>query len=755
MPSVSFNVGKLNFGTQPVGSPTVPPQAVAVRNTGDAPLNIFSVSINGANSSDFSVTNSGSCTNAPVPAGAICSLEVSFVPSVVGPEGVYLTITDNAGTGSQDLEVVGSGSGPLAVFSPLSLAFGNVPIGTTPTLYVTLTNAGNQPLLISNILITGSALFHPGSGNISTAPICTVTGSTSGGITPGTSCAIYVQFVPVSTGTFQAQINVTDDSQGIAGAVQVITVTGIAVPAAPIAGVNPAALTFATQAVGTTSGTQTITLTNAGSAPLNLTSLAITGSNAGSFGFYAGGAKACPLPSGPVAAGTACTVLVDFMPQAPGPVGATFSFTDNANGSPQAVALSGTGIASTEVSVKPDNVAFGTQTVGLTSAPVGITLTNTGNAVMAISKIAISPATAVEFTQTNNCAATLGPKASCLINATFSAQQAGSWTAAILLTDDAVESPQAISLSGTSVAVSVSVAPPGPINFGSQLAGTSSAPTAFTVKNTGTSPAVLKVTSASVGDASDFAITNNCTAMVPASGSCTLSVKFSPAVAPSGAICGSTSGAKNTTLSINDNAPGSPQTIALQGSSTDFCVDPPGLTTQTVGAGTAASYQLDLVTFTGFAGTVALACTDPATASSCTVQPASVSVMGAAPVPVQVSVTTTAGDSVASAKPSPSARVAPMTPGPMRLLLAALMFVALWIAASARGSKRAAQLAQSMAIGVLLAISLAACFGGGGGAATPTGTPSGTYTLTVTATYTPAGSSTAVTRSIPLTLIVQ
>ena len=107
---------------------------------------------------------------------------------------------------------------------------------------------------------------------------------------------------------------------------------------------------------------------------------------------------------------------------------ATFSFTDNANGSLQTVALSGTGIASTEVSVTPDNVAFGTQTVGLTSAPVGIILTNTGNAVMAISKIAVSPASAVEFAQTNNCAATLGPKASCLINATFSAQQAGSWT---------------------------------------------------------------------------------------------------------------------------------------------------------------------------------------------------------------------------------------------------------------------------------------------------------------------------------------
>jgi beta-propeller repeat-containing protein/ASPM-SPD-2-Hydin domain-containing protein/HYDIN/CFA65/VesB family protein len=753
MPSVSFNVGKVNFGTQPVGSPTVPPQAVAVKNTGDAPLIISSVGLNGANSSDFSVENSMSCTNAPIAPGAICSLEVTFVPSLVGPEGVFLTLTDNVGTGSQSLEVVGAGSGPLAAYSPLSLNFGNVPVGTTPSLYVTLTNAGNQPLLISSILLSGSSLFHPSSGNLSSPPICTVTAGTAGGMLPGATCSIFVQFVPVATGTFQAQINVTDNSQGIAGTVQVIAVTGTAIPAAPVASVTPATLTFATQAVGTTSGTQTVTLTNSGSAPLNLTNLAVTGSNAASFGFYAGGAKACPLPSGAVAAGTDCTILVDFIPQGPGPVTATFSFTDNASGSPQTVALSGTGIASTEVSVTPDSVAFGTQTVGLTSAPVGITLTNTGNAVMAISKIAISPATAVQFAETNNCAATLGPKASCLIDATFSAQQAGSWTATILLTDDAVESPQAIALSGTTIPVSASVTPAGPITFGSQLAGTASAPTTLTVKNTGASPAILKITSASVADSADFGITNNCTAAVPAAGSCTLSVTFNPAAAAAGATCGSTSGAKNTTLSINDNAPGSPQTITLQGSATDYCVDPPGLTTQTVAAGRAAAYQVDLVSFTGFTGSVALTCTDPATASSCTVQPTSATVTGNTPTPIQLNVTT-AGSTTSSVKPVLPTRAPPLPPVPVKMFVVALMLIMLWTAASARKWERAAQLAQSVGITTLLAVSLAACFGGSS-ATTTAGTPTGTYTLTVTATYTPAGSSTTVTRSIPLTLIVQ
>ncbi|MGA7221886.1 MAG: SBBP repeat-containing protein [Candidatus Acidiferrales bacterium] len=81
MPSVSFNAGKVNFGTQLVGSPTVPPQAVAVKNSGDAPLTISSVGLDGANSNDFSGENSMSCTNAPIEPGAMCSLEVTFVPS--------------------------------------------------------------------------------------------------------------------------------------------------------------------------------------------------------------------------------------------------------------------------------------------------------------------------------------------------------------------------------------------------------------------------------------------------------------------------------------------------------------------------------------------------------------------------------------------------------------------------------------------------------------------------------------------------
>ena len=163
---------------------------------------------------------------------------------------------------------------------------------------------------------------------------------------------------------------------------------------------------------------------------------------------------------------------------------------------------------------------------------------------------------------------------------------------------------------------------------------------------------------------------------------------------------------------------------------------------------------MDLVPFTGFTGSVALACTDAATASTCTVQPATVSVTGTAPLPIQVNVTTAAGSTAASANPDASTPYEPIAPALARLLLVAMALIILSTAVSARGPRHTTQLAQSVAITALLAISLAACFGGSS-ATNTTGTPAGSYTLAVTATYTPAGSSTTVTRSIPLTLVVQ
>lgn len=124
---------------------------------------------------------------------------------------------------------------------------------------------------------------------------------------------------------------------------------------APLAAVSQSSLTFAAQPLGTTSSPQSVTLTNNGTGPLNLSNVAITGTNSGDFPLT----NACPSA---LAVGASCQISVSFVPTANGPRGASLAFTDNAPGTPQTVLLSGSGgIAAVQMS--PSTLSFGNEPV--------------------------------------------------------------------------------------------------------------------------------------------------------------------------------------------------------------------------------------------------------------------------------------------------------------------------------------------------------------------------------------------------------
>lgn len=93
---------------------------------------------------------------------------------------------------------------------------------------------------------------------------------------------------------------------------------------------------FGPESVGSTTGAQTVTITDSGMLPLAVAQLSLGGANAGEF---ATTADNCTGKT--IAPGAACTVGVTFMPTASGPASATLSITDNAADSPQTVALTG------------------------------------------------------------------------------------------------------------------------------------------------------------------------------------------------------------------------------------------------------------------------------------------------------------------------------------------------------------------------------------------------------------------------------
>lgn len=98
----------------------------------------------------------------------------------------------------------------------------------------------------------------------------------------------------------------------------------------------PNHLDFGTQGVGTVSPPKTVTLTNVGTTALAITSISIAGADFGDFSQ----SNNCGTAVG---AGKSCTITVRFIPTATGPRIAALSLADNGGGSPQRVALSGTG----------------------------------------------------------------------------------------------------------------------------------------------------------------------------------------------------------------------------------------------------------------------------------------------------------------------------------------------------------------------------------------------------------------------------
>jgi hypothetical protein len=98
----------------------------------------------------------------------------------------------------------------------------------------------------------------------------------------------------------------------------------------------PVSVNFGTQPVGTTSLARKVTLTNKGSVAVSISKVSITGTDSGDF------AETNTCGSS-VAAGASCFINVTFTPAAKGKRTANVSVTDNGGGSPQTVALTGTG----------------------------------------------------------------------------------------------------------------------------------------------------------------------------------------------------------------------------------------------------------------------------------------------------------------------------------------------------------------------------------------------------------------------------
>jgi len=399
----------LTFPAQFVGSSSSP-MSMTVANTGSTALQISSITITG----DFSQTST--CrTSSGIAAGQSCTISVTFSPVALGTRTGQLTITSNSTSSPQTVNLSGTGNGPIVSLSATSLNFpSQLEHTTSAPQQVTLTNVGDTALNISSILA---------SGDFAQSNNCPAT------VAVGAGCTISVTFTPSARGNRTGTITINDNA---GNSPQGISLSGTG--AGPAASLTPSSLFFGLKLVGTTTAARTITLTSTGEAPLAISSISVSGDFAQT--------NNCPA-SLPI--GQSCTIQVTFTPTVRGIRTGTVTITDNADNSPQNVSLLGKGIAPV-ASFTPASLAFGNQPVGVPATST-IALKNTGDAALSITSIT----TTGDFSQTNNCGASLAAGATCTITVTFTPTAVGARSGTLTVIDSAAGSPHTGPLSGTGV----------------------------------------------------------------------------------------------------------------------------------------------------------------------------------------------------------------------------------------------------------------------------------------------------------------
>jgi Bacterial Ig-like domain (group 2)/Abnormal spindle-like microcephaly-assoc'd, ASPM-SPD-2-Hydin/Galactose oxidase, central domain/Protein of unknown function (DUF1573) len=308
---------------------------------------------------------------------------------------------------------------------------------------------------------------------------------------------------------------------------------------AQVASLSTTSVNFGGQAVGTTSSTRTVRLTNTGTASLVISSITPP-----SAPFVE--SNDCPSS---LAQNTSCRISVTFSPSTIGAFSGSISISDNASGSPQTINLSGTGVQ--PVTLSPSNMSFGKITLGSSSAARTVTLRNVQNVPLTITSIS----TSANFSQTNACPtspSTLAAGATCAINIVFTPSSLGAVSGTLTVVHNAFGSPATATLSGTGT--NPLTLAPSSLTFAAQNIGTTSG--SKTIQVTNAQPTALSISS--IQTTGDFSESSSCPIApqtLAAGGSCNIAVKFSPSAA----------GTRTGQLLINDSAVISPQTAALTG----------------------------------------------------------------------------------------------------------------------------------------------------------------------------------------------
>ena len=305
---------------------------------------------------------------------------------------------------------------------------------------------------------------------------------------------------------------------------------------------EPMSLSFSSQPVGTTSGSQAITLTNTGGIALIVTSI-----NA-SLNFN----EVDNCTSSAIDAGANCAIQVSFTPGQTGSISGQITIRANVSGGQITIPLTGSGSAAGLMTALPVSLNFGQVSVGTTSQPLAVTVENASSTAVPVSAVTVTAPFALA---TNACESVITANSDCALSLTFAPRQAGAATGTLTLTDSS--GTQTVALTGTGAAPATDNLSPMSLTFPATIAGQLSTAQIVTLTNNGDLPLTSITTSVTAG----FQVASTCGTTLTGHATCAISVVFAPTAV----------GNQSGTLRVSDAI--QTQTIGLSGTA----LQPPAL----------------------------------------------------------------------------------------------------------------------------------------------------------------------------------
>ncbi len=548
-----------DFGTVPMpGSQT---RTFTIKNTGDANLILSTITVNGNQAGDFTVTQPANNIIAP---NTSVTFQVQFTPAVASLRKTQVRIPNNFNT-RYDFTIQGTGSGPIMEVEgngqPIAHAsttpsvdnhtdFGTVMMPGSQTRTFTIKNTGTSPLTLSgNITVSGQQ-----------ANDFTVTQPASTTIPANGSTTFEVVFTPAAAGLRKTQVRIPNNFntrydfniQGT-GSGPIMVVEGNGQPI-PHASTTPSVDNHTDFGTVTMPGSQTRTFTikNTGSSLLTLSgNITVSGQQAGDF-------KVTQPAATTIAPGQDITFTVTFTPtvtglrktqvRIPNNFNTRYDFNIQGTGSGPIMVVEGNGQPiqpATNANTpppSPDNHTDFGEVVMPSTATRTFTIKNTGTSDLTLGNITFSGNQASNFAVTTPPGSnTIAPGGETTFVVTFTPSATGvrktqmrianNFNASYNVNIQGTASGPAMTVKGNGQPIDHASNTPSAANdtdFGPVTIPNSKTNT-FTIENTGQSD-LLILSNIVVGgnQASDFAVEQPATTTIPPGQSTTFTVTFTP-----------------------------------------------------------------------------------------------------------------------------------------------------------------------------------------------------------------------------------